>query len=52
MEYRLKLKNGEYHWFRADGATIRNDKGIPVRVAGSMYDITEERNKQERESSW
>ncbi|MDQ0204657.1 methyl-accepting chemotaxis protein [Pectinatus haikarae] len=49
MEYRLKLKNGEYHWFRADGATIRNDKGIPVRVAGSMYDITEEKNKQERE---
>lgn len=49
MEYRLKNKNGEYRWFRADGATIRNEQGVPLRVAGSMYDITAEKMKQQRD---
>lgn len=49
MEYRLKHKDGQYRWFRADGATIRNEQGVPLRVAGSMYDITSEKMKQQRE---
>lgn len=49
MEYRLKHKNGEYRWFRADGATIRDEQGVPLRVAGSMYDITMEKMKEQRD---
>lgn len=49
MEYRLKHKNGEYRWFRADGATIRDEQGVPLRVAGSMYDITIEKMKEQRD---
>ncbi|XLM22672.1 PAS domain-containing protein, partial [Chromobacterium piscinae] len=40
IEYRLQCKNGEYRWFRARGATLRDDKGVPLRVAGSLADIT------------
>ena len=29
IEYRLKLKNGQYRWFRARGATLRDSKGNP-----------------------
>ena len=43
IEYRLQVKSGEYKWFRATGATLRDEKGIPLRVAGSLRDITDER---------
>ncbi|MBM2886419.1 PAS domain-containing protein [Chromobacterium phragmitis] len=46
IEYRLQCKNGEYRWFRARGATLRDDKGVPLRVAGSLADITEWRAQQ------
>ncbi|MDR0443377.1 MAG: response regulator [Treponema sp.] len=43
LEYRLLLKNGEYRWFRAFGTTLRNETGIPIRVAGALMDIEEEK---------
>lgn len=45
VDYRLQLKNGEYRWYHAGGATIRDSKGLPVRVAGTIRDITFEKNK-------
>ena len=39
VEYQLKLKNGEYRWFRAIGNTLRNPQGKPIRIAGSLIDI-------------
>jgi PAS domain S-box-containing protein len=39
ITYRLKLKNGEYRYFRALGTTLRNADGIPIRVAGALEDI-------------
>ncbi|RXT00079.1 PAS domain-containing protein [Ammoniphilus sp. CFH 90114] len=45
IDYRLCLKNGEYRWFHASGATIRGDRGIPLRVAGTIRDITHEKDK-------
>nr|WP_168581482.1 methyl-accepting chemotaxis protein [Gephyromycinifex aptenodytis] len=39
LEYRLQLKNGDYKWFRASGATLRDSKGMPLRVAGALHDI-------------
>ncbi len=48
VEYRLKLKTGQYRWFRATGATLRAEDGTPLRVAGSLRDITEERDHKAR----
>ncbi|OMP66368.1 methyl-accepting chemotaxis protein [Domibacillus epiphyticus] len=46
-EYRLALKSGEYRWFHASGATIRDNQGVPLRVAGTIRDITYEKNKEQ-----
>ena len=43
VEYQLQLKGGEYRWFRASGATMRDEQGTPLRVAGSLKDINEEK---------
>lgn len=45
--YRLKTKSGEYRWFKANGSTIRDEKGTPIRVVGALFDIHEEKLRQE-----
>lgn len=40
-EYRLKNRHGEYRWFRVRGKVVNNDRGEPMRMAGSLQDITE-----------
>ena len=47
VTYRLKLKNGEYRWFRALGATKRNEQGRAQRVAGALIDIHDARTHDE-----
>ena len=39
VQFRLRLKNGEYRWFRARGQAIWNERGQPTRMAGSITDI-------------
>lgn len=39
VEYRVKLKNGNYRWFRARGQTRRDKDGIPLRAVGALIDI-------------
>lgn len=46
VNYRLQLKTGEYRWFHASGTTSRDDKGTPLRLAGTIRDISLEKNKQ------
>ncbi len=41
VQYRLKLKSGEYRWFRATGTTTRGESGVPLRIAGALFDIHE-----------
>ncbi len=43
IEYRLKLKSGEYRWFRASGTTKRDSAGVPLRVAGALVDIHDQK---------
>ncbi|WP_327008035.1 methyl-accepting chemotaxis protein [Dactylosporangium sp. NBC_01737] len=43
IEYRLALKDGTYRWFRATGATKRDRTGVPLRVAGALFDIDNEK---------
>nr|WP_304598433.1 MULTISPECIES: PAS domain-containing protein [unclassified Lysinibacillus] len=45
-DYRLQLKSGEYVWFHASGKTRRDSKGVPIRLAGTIRDISFEKNKQ------
>lgn len=39
VQYRLRLKNGAYRWFRARGQAIWNEQGQATRMAGSITDI-------------
>lgn len=39
IEYRLKMKSGEYRWFRARGQTKRDASGAPLRVVGALVDV-------------
>lgn len=40
-EFRIKCKNGEYKWLWGQGKTVERDKkGEPLRVIGTVIDIT------------
>jgi len=44
IEYRAMKKSGEYAYFHATGETIRDEDGNPLRVAGSLMDVTQTKN--------
>lgn len=46
VEFRMKRKDGEYVWLFARGETIRNKEGKPIRMAGSVTDITERKQAE------
>jgi PAS domain S-box-containing protein len=41
VEYRLRTKQGDYRWIRAQGQAIWDKAGQPIRMAGAINDITE-----------
>jgi len=41
VEVRLRAKNGSYRWCRASGQATWDEQGQPLRMAGSLTDITE-----------
>ncbi|MDR2570589.1 MAG: PAS domain-containing protein [Oscillospiraceae bacterium] len=47
VEYRIMKKNGDYAILKADGSTLRAPDGTPIRVVGSVEDITNEIRKEE-----
>ncbi len=47
IEYRLRNKVGEYHWFRARGQAVWNVSGQAVRMAGSIMDIHSRKQAEE-----
>lgn len=47
IEYRLQHKSGEYLWFLANGVSARDKNGNPIRVAGSIRNITHLKQKEQ-----
>ncbi|MCR5649917.1 MAG: PAS domain-containing protein [Lachnospiraceae bacterium] len=48
MEYRMKHKNGEYRWVRASSYVVWSDDNVPLMAAGTILDITDEKNNRQR----
>jgi CheY-like chemotaxis protein/PAS domain-containing protein len=48
VEYRLQRKDLSYGWYRARGATLRDAAGVPLRVAGSLADISIPKEQEDR----
>ena len=48
FEYRLKFKDGLYHWVRHDIKLIKDDKGIPTETIGSLIDVTLNKKNEEK----
>lgn len=47
--YRIRNKQGNYIWVRDKGKVTEYDKvGIPSKVSGLIYDITEQKNYEEK----
>ena len=44
---RLLTKSGEYRWFRSRGQALWDEAGKPVRMAGSIQDITKRKRAEE-----
>ncbi len=40
-EYRIRHSDGHYRWMVARGLAVRDERGTPVRMAGSQSDVTE-----------
>lgn len=43
VEFRLKMKSGEYRWFRSTGQAQWDEDGQPIRVVGSHEDIDDKK---------
>ena len=48
IEYRLRNKDDEYRWFLARGVAAKDEEGHPVRMSGSIQDITERKLAEDR----
>ncbi|MBI1274836.1 PAS domain S-box protein [bacterium] len=46
-EYRMRTKNGEWHWYHASGQAAWSQEGKPLRMAGSLEDITHRKQAEE-----
>jgi PAS domain S-box-containing protein len=43
-EFRLRTKEGEYHWYGSRGQAVWDKDGRAIRMIGSMRDITDMKN--------
>lgn len=48
VQYRLKVKSGEWRWFHAMGRLLRRPNGVPQTYVGMFVDITETKEKEQQ----
>jgi PAS domain S-box-containing protein len=48
VEYRIMKNNGEWRWWSARGNTLRDEKQKPIKLLGSITDITESKHAHEK----
>lgn len=48
IEYQLQMKDGTYKWFLARGQAIWDQGGNPIRMAGSVSDISNRKLAEEK----
>lgn len=48
VEYRVRRRDGEWRWWSARGAAIRDDRGEPYKMVGSITDITDRKQAAEK----
>ena len=46
VEYRFKVKSGEWRWFHAIGRLLRRDNGVPLSYVGMFVDINDRKNRE------
>ena len=46
VELRMRRKDGSYGWFQAQGQVQRNRAGQPVRMVGSLHDISDRKQAE------
>ena len=46
IEYRLPRRDGGYRWILSRGEAVRDENGDPVRLIGSISDITEHKDAE------
>jgi PAS domain S-box-containing protein len=47
VEHRIRLPNGDIRWLEGRGNVYRNSAGQPVRMAGTVVDITDRKHSEE-----
>jgi PAS domain S-box-containing protein len=47
IEHRLLSRNGSIRWLEADGRLFTDENGIPVRMAGTVIDITNRKKSEQ-----
>jgi PAS domain S-box-containing protein len=48
VEYRHRHKSGEYRWQNARGKAVYDEQGKPIKMIGSIVDITERKRVQDQ----
>ena len=46
VEYRMKTRAGDYRWFHSRGQAVRGGDGRPVRLVGSVSDVTARKSQE------
>jgi PAS domain S-box-containing protein len=48
MEYRIRHRDGTYHWVEDNNRVVRNEMGAPTQMVGVWADISDRKRTEER----